>query len=518
MTPRQRELAWRAATAVALVALVVGSASERWRILTASPHPVGVDGYFYPLQLRSLLEGHGLAYPASPLAFYLLLPFAAACGPITGAKLGAAVLGALVALPAYGVGRQLGGRRAIGLVSAVLATTSAGSMYLTLEFVKNSIGLTVAMTALWAVLGALSTPSRRRIGGAAVAVIAAVLAHKMAAAIVVGIAVPATLAECAGRGVLRGRRLLFVLGAVLAVLATGLAVGLARPDAFVSLADLALVTDAVSANAHWQLPALVTRARTLTLGYEAWLAFGAAVLAAVALISEREHAVGRAIAGALHTTREARDPLAAGARVAAWLVIALAVVIALPWLAVTEPQGLGFRMRIAAFIPLAIAAALGLRLLAAALPRQASMIAVALAVVVAVVPRARTEGQVVMHPALITSAYALSDRVPAGTTIILPERHLAFMVAWITRLPVRLRPDGVPARIRLLPLGAFIGLGSALDDALMRARLEPGLAPPIGLHPSHPNGLVLVPEATWAWVLDHVPPAQRPRWAQWPTI
>jgi len=29
---------------------------QRWRLLTASPFPLGVDGYFYPIQLRSLLE------------------------------------------------------------------------------------------------------------------------------------------------------------------------------------------------------------------------------------------------------------------------------------------------------------------------------------------------------------------------------------------------------------------------------------------------------------------------------
>ena len=68
------------------------------------PYPVGVDGYFYPIQLRSLLEHGHLQYPPSPLTFWLMAPFAAVTDPITGAKLGAALLGALVALPAYAVG------------------------------------------------------------------------------------------------------------------------------------------------------------------------------------------------------------------------------------------------------------------------------------------------------------------------------------------------------------------------------------------------------------------------------
>src|SRR5262245_9031277 len=128
------------------LALLVGwSAWHRYAFLTTSPYPMGIDGYFYPIQLRSILEHGTLAYPASPLAFYLMAPFAALTDPITGAKLGAAIGGALIAFPAYGVGRQLGGNRAAGAAAAVLATTSAGSFYLSVEFVKNGWGLTMAL-------------------------------------------------------------------------------------------------------------------------------------------------------------------------------------------------------------------------------------------------------------------------------------------------------------------------------------------------------------------------------------
>jgi hypothetical protein len=86
------------------------------------------------------------------------------------------------------------------------------------------------------------------------------------------------------------------------------------------------------------------------------------------------------------------------------------------------------------------------------------------------------------------------------------------------RAPVRLRPDAIPPahRVRLMPL-AFIGAGSPLDHALDAARAEPQLAPPIGVHPLHPDGLVLVAEPTWSWILAHLPPAARARAAAWPT-
>ena len=68
-----------------------------------------------------------------------------------------------------------------------------------------------------------------------------------------------------------------------------------------------------------------------------------------------------------------------------------------------------------------------------------------------------------------------------------------------------------------MPL-AFIGNGSPLDRALMDARREPSIEPPIGLHPRHHNGLLLVHEPTWDWILAHLPPRDRARLLEWPTI
>ncbi|HSK00552.1 MAG TPA: hypothetical protein VK932_04900, partial [Kofleriaceae bacterium] len=70
-----------AAVAAALAALVAASFHERWELLAASPFPVGVDGYYYPIQLRALLETGWLQYPAAPVAFLLMAPLAAATDP-----------------------------------------------------------------------------------------------------------------------------------------------------------------------------------------------------------------------------------------------------------------------------------------------------------------------------------------------------------------------------------------------------------------------------------------------------
>jgi hypothetical protein len=132
-------------------------------------------------------------------------------------------------------------------------------------------------------------------------------------------------------------------------------------------------------------------------------------------------------------------------------------------------------------------------------------------------PGHRDEGRVLAHPAMVAAVEALANEVPQADTIIVPERHIVFMVAWYTRANVRIRPEQVPPehRWRLVPL-AWVGMGSPLDDALLAARDRPH--PPLGLHPRHPNGLVLVPEVTWQAILDSLPADVRSHWARWRTI
>lgn len=504
--------------AAALAGLVTWSFWQRWLALTDSPFPVGIDGYFYPIQLRSILEGGGLAYPDFPLAFYLMAPFAAVTDPIIGAKLASAVLGALIVLPAYAVGARLGKSRGAGLIAAVIAGTSAGSMFLTIEFVKNGIGLTVALTAIWLVLRALEHRTRGRIVVAFVAVVAALVTHKMAAAIVIVVAVPAVMAEAAGRGALRGRRLFYAI----------MLVTIAASAWIAAVSNTALIAKVWSTDARWDAPALVIGRIELTMGYEAAIGAVLALLAAAWLHRRTQ----RGIVGLVHGDKTAVVPVLRPSEVATgWTFVVLALVIGLPWIAVTDPQGLGFRLRTAAFLPMAMCAAIVAR--ASFVPlsrfaavwqrslgliREAYLVLIAIVILLAV-PTNRTQGRIMAHPAMVSAVHGVGEHVADGEVIIVPERHIMFMVAWYARDPIRLRADAVPRerRWRLMPL-AFIGAGSPLDDALMAARREPSLAPPIGLHPRHPNGLVLVREATWEWILDRLPPGARDHFASWPTI
>ncbi len=523
MSDPRRLPAWAptAAVAAALVALIAASFAERWEVLSASPFPIGIDGYFYPIQLRSLLETGALHYPSAPLTLWLMAPLAAATDPITGAKLGAALFGALIALPAYGLGARLGGGRGAGLLAAVLATRSAGSAHLTFEYVKNGIALTVALAALWLLLRALETPTRGRAAAAVLGIAAAVLSHKMAAGLVVVVGIPALIAGAAGRGRLRGRRLLYLIGGLAAACAIVAAIGLLAPRRLLSPADAALFEGLLTADARWNAPAYAGRGGgVIELGHEALIACWLAIAAALA----RTRLGGRALEAATHAVipREHVGPPGSGpppADVAAgWTFAAIALAIGLPWLDVSHVQGLGFRLRIAAFVPLAlITAMLAGRVLAWIRHRDLALAALALALAFHT-PGERREGVVdPPHPAIITSIHAMTGRVPPGDTVIVPERRIVYMIAWYLRAQVRLRPEPVPPERRWrVMLLKWIGFdASPLHRELLAARDRPGTAPPLGLHPSHPNGMVLVPEATWQELADRLPPGSP--WPSWPT-
>jgi hypothetical protein len=301
-------------------------------------------------------------------------------------------------------------------------------------------------------------------------------------------------------------------GAAIIVVAVGL--GLAMPRRFLAAEDLALLRHVLTTTERWDAPALATQAVTLTLEHEAR---SGGLLALLAL-------------GALADPR--LTPATGSARAAAIALAALALFLGNPWLAVDDPQGLGFRLRLVAFVPLGMVAAIvagaawrGLGYLEGrwrdaptAAMRTAALAALAVAIVVRA-PAERTEGRVQAHPAMVAAVMALDGVIPADAVAIVPERHILFMVAWYTRAQVALRPDLVPParRRRVMPL-AFIRDGSPLDALLIEARGQPGLVPPRGTHPSHPNGLVVVEEPTWEWILARLPAGDRKRLVAWPTI
>jgi len=499
-----REHAGTVGAACAVAGLCAFAAAGRSRFLLASPYPLGVDGYFYPVQLRSLLETGRLYYPTSPLVFWLMAPLAWLTDPIVGAKLGAAAGTALMVVPAYLVARRVSGDRAAAILGATLVATSAESFYLSTEFVKEGVGLSLAVGAVAALAAALARPGRARIALAAALFAAALLAHKSAAGLALVLAAPPLCARV-GR-----RRALLAVGAAAGAVVL---LGLALPHQFVGARDLGLALRLVRARADLGLPVLAVP------GYPA-LAFQheVAVAAGLALLVLGLHAARRVLPRAPAAAAPTLPSLAVG-------FLAFALFLGLPWLDVSDRQGLAFRLRLTAFVTLAPLAALAfVRLAAAARAPAYARAMMALGAALGLLlsrPVGSPEGLVDPHPALVAAVRALDGVVPPGATVVTPERHVAFMAAWYARVPARLRPppDADPRRTFRLLTGHFIRERSALWQALddLRAHPRPDVAPTRDLHPVHANGLTLVPELTWRHLLAGLPEPARARWADWPT-
>ena len=463
--------------AIALTGLCAWAFWQRCSILFADPYPVGIDGYFYAIQLRSVTDTGHLYYASSPLALWLMAPFAWLSDPIAGAKLGAAAGGALLALPVYVLGRRLGGGdRSVGLLAATLAVASAQSLYVSAEFVKSDIGLTVLATFLCALYAALDRPSRLRIGLAVAAFAATLLTHELAAGLALMWAAP----------VLFSRANRWQRGAIVA------AGAVATVAAFVLLDR-----NPLRSAADFTLPALAAPGMPpLRFGHETAIA---AVLAVAAL------------ALCLRPSSSQRAAIVGPA--------AFALVAAIPWLDVGDPQGLAFRLRVVTFLPLALLVAWLAGQVAAHLTpyvRGALFVGFAAGWILSRPVAEVREGVVHTHPAMQLAARAVAGRVPDDGVIITPSRQVMFMVTWYTRVPARLHPANVPParRWRLLTY-PLIQSSKPLQRALRRARTDAAVARPQGLHPGSIDGLVLMPEATWQWLLQRLPEAERHELEPW---
>ncbi len=107
------------------------------------------------------------------------------------------------------------------------------------------------------------------------------------------------------------------------------------------------------------MPAYAGARAELTLGHEALIGACLAIAAWLALTRRGGRAIAAATRAIIPREHIGEPPPAGppGDTAAAFAIAALAVVIALPWLDVTDAQGLAFRLRIAAFVPLALLAA-----------------------------------------------------------------------------------------------------------------------------------------------------------------
>lgn len=219
---------WRIGLAFVILAVALARAA----LLFGTPLVPGMNGAYYLVQARSILEHGALGIPDLPLTFYLQAALAWLVEAVGGGsreasivlavKLADAALPALAAIPVYLLVRRWAGEGGapgwLAPLAAALATLNGAMLRMVGDFEKNSLGLVWLVALLLALHGWMRRPTRRAAALLLVFWGLAALTHiaVFGASIVFGGL--ALLFFAAARGRCAWRALLPVAGTALAVL------------------------------------------------------------------------------------------------------------------------------------------------------------------------------------------------------------------------------------------------------------------------------------------------------------
>ncbi len=159
---------------VALIVLA-GAAARAW-LLFSTPLVPGMNGAYYLVQARSLIEQGKLGIPDLPLTFVLQALLAKIIQLVSGASLESSILFAvkcadavlppLVAVPIFALVRQWAKRAGAGVwvpaCAALAAALGAPALAMVGDFQKNSLGLVWLASLLWSLNNWLEQPSLKR--------------------------------------------------------------------------------------------------------------------------------------------------------------------------------------------------------------------------------------------------------------------------------------------------------------------------------------------------------------------
>jgi hypothetical protein len=124
-------------------------------VLTRYSLSYGIDGAFYDIQVRNILQ---YGFPMSndpPLAYYLLTPFGLLFGnSFLGVKIGMALIGSLLVFPAYLLTEcytkeKVGGSKIPALLSAFMVTVNVNYFALIGDFLQNLVGVLLLAVFLY---------------------------------------------------------------------------------------------------------------------------------------------------------------------------------------------------------------------------------------------------------------------------------------------------------------------------------------------------------------------------------
>jgi hypothetical protein len=176
------ELAKAHGAVTVLLAVLFLSAARDAFVLLRYPVAVGIDGYYYVLQVHELLARGQLYFPTgTPLVFYVLAALAALTGDtVLAIKIGSIALNLALCAGLYALVSYSTRSRWLGVLACSIAAVSAMHFYMVAEFIKNLCAVALLVWCWWAAIRAVRDRRLCWTITAAVLFIAAVCSHRSA--------------------------------------------------------------------------------------------------------------------------------------------------------------------------------------------------------------------------------------------------------------------------------------------------------------------------------------------------
>lgn len=201
-----------------LTVLVAGTWVDLAALLTY-PVAVGVDGYYYVLQVNALRGQGGLYFPtAAPLVLYLLSGVSYLAGdPVVAIKIVSVLLHAALCVGIFAIITSSTRAAWLGVLGSALAAAFGTHRYMVAEFINNLGALTFLVWSGWCAVRAYQTRQSLRASLSVALLVAAFFSHRSAPAVAAAVAVSVLLMYLwAGSEVDdRNRRLVAVFAVIL---------------------------------------------------------------------------------------------------------------------------------------------------------------------------------------------------------------------------------------------------------------------------------------------------------------
>ncbi|HEV8368667.1 MAG TPA: hypothetical protein VGQ39_12010 [Pyrinomonadaceae bacterium] len=182
---------FKAVAIAALLAILLAGAIRNAQLLSQSNVAVGIDGYYYVLQINGLKNNHQLYFPSrTPLVLYFLTAISYFTNnSVKALKVGSVLLHTFLCLGIFALLESATRNVWLGVLGSALAAVSGLHLYMIAEFINSLGALTLLSWAGWFTVRWVQTRELKWIGLTLVLLSAAIFSHRLALGVISIIAI-----------------------------------------------------------------------------------------------------------------------------------------------------------------------------------------------------------------------------------------------------------------------------------------------------------------------------------------